>query len=49
MKYRVEIDSLDHDGQRRDPGEELDLTEAQAAPLLAAGAISEARPKKARE
>lgn len=40
MKYRVEIDSLEHDGKRRQPGEEVELTEDQAGPLVAAGAVT---------
>jgi hypothetical protein len=39
MRVRVLIDWLEHDGARRQPGEELDLTPAAAAPLIALGAV----------
>ena len=47
--YRVEIDTLQHDGELRARGSEIELTPAQAAQLLAIGAISESEtPKKAK-
>lgn len=44
MKYRVEIDTLDHDGKRQKPGDQVELTDAQARQLLDCGAVSEIKP-----
>lgn len=44
MKYRVEIDTLDHDKKRLAPGDVIELTKAQADQLLACGAVSEVKP-----
>lgn len=38
MKYAVKS-PLDHDQLRHEPGAEVELTEEQAAPLLAAGVV----------
>lgn len=46
MKYRVEIDTLQHDGEFKAIGDEIELTATQAAQLLAIGAVSELEVKK---
>lgn len=39
MKYPINW-PLQHNGQSYQPGEQVELTDAEAAPLLAAGVIS---------
>ena len=39
MKYKVLIETLNHDGRKRQPGELIDMSEADAAPLLKVGAV----------
>lgn len=46
MKYRVEIDTLQHDGELKAVGDEIELTKPQAAQLLATGAVSDPKAKK---
>lgn len=37
--YKVLIDTLNHNGRKRQPGELIEMSEADAAPLLKIGAI----------
>ena len=39
MPYKVLIDTLNHNGRLRVPGELIDMNEADAAPLIKIGAI----------
>lgn len=39
--YKVLIDTLNHAGRKRQPGELIDMSEADAAPLLKIGAVAE--------
>lgn len=40
MPYKVLIDTLNHSGRLRVPGELIDMNEADAAPLIKIGAIA---------
>lgn len=47
MRY-IALQPIKHDGKRTEPGEYVEMTQAQAAPLLASGALQATRKAAAK-